>query len=508
MSELNDKIHAIICDPKLDYRQKARLLSLTADEQHDYPEISKELRNALDTGLICDMFEGHAPYKPRYVLPDYQKFLQQGSAYLELDPATDFDEALAHLMIIYHHVPSVTGLPVFLGYLDQILLPFVGDLNTEQLTKKMRLFWIQLDRIFPDAFVHANIGPADNILCQVILKVDAELQQAVPNLTYMFDPATSSETMLRQATDNICTSNKPHVANFPVHEAVFPTTGFGIVSCYNALPLAGGANTLVRLNLKTLAESAASFEEFIRIQLPKAAYLMFELIEARTAFLHEKSGFFQSFLVQESLIFEDRFSPMWGVYGMAEASNLLAKKMGLEGVYGSSEPINEMSHTISKTLHDIVKKTPVSYGYQGRALLHSQAGISSDEDASPGTRITYGDEPELLTHIKAVAGHHTYYESGISDILSVDETIKSNPAAMYQLCQGALKAGMREFTANVSGNDLIRITGYMVKLSEVKKLREQGSRNDTTALGAEAIDRTGIKNRNPRIGCIELEGKN
>ncbi|WP_414602363.1 glycyl radical enzyme domain-containing protein [Proteus mirabilis] len=25
------------------------------------------------------MYEGHAPYKPRYVLPDYAKFLAQGS---------------------------------------------------------------------------------------------------------------------------------------------------------------------------------------------------------------------------------------------------------------------------------------------------------------------------------------------------------------------------------------------------------------------------------------------
>jgi len=508
MSELNDKIHSIICDSKLDFRQKARLLSLTADEQHEYPEISNQLQSALDSGLICDMFEGHAPYKPRYVLPDYQKFLQQGSEYLELKPASDFDEALAHLMIIYHHVPSVTGLPVFLGHLDQILLPYVADLSVEQLTKKMRLFWIQLDRIFPDAFVHANIGPEDNILCQVILKVDAELQQAVPNLTYMFDPDKSSETMLRQATDNICISNKPHIANYPLHEAVFATTGFGIVSCYNALPLAGGANTLVRLNLKTLAEGAGSVDEFTHTLLPQAASLMFELIEARTRFLHEKSGFFHSFLVQESLIFEDRFSPMWGIYGMAEATNLLAEKMGIKGVYGASEQINAMAHSISKSLHDMVAKTPVTYGYQGRALLHSQAGISSDENTTPGTRIVYGDEPELLTHIKAVAGHHKYYESGISDILSVDETIKSNPAAMYQLCKGSLNAGLREFTANVSGNDLVRITGYMVKLSEIKKLRERGSRNDTTALGAEAIDRTGIKNRNPRVGCIELEGKN
>ncbi len=32
----------------------------------------------LDKGFICDMFEGHAPYKPRYVLPITPRFLAKG----------------------------------------------------------------------------------------------------------------------------------------------------------------------------------------------------------------------------------------------------------------------------------------------------------------------------------------------------------------------------------------------------------------------------------------------
>lgn len=46
---------------------------------------------------------------------------------------------------------------------------------------------------------------------------------------------------------------------------------------------------------------------------------------------------------------------------------------------------------------------------------------------------------------------------------------------------GAFKAGMREFTANVSGNDLVRVTGYMVRLSDLEKYRAEGSRTNTTA---------------------------
>lgn len=74
-----------------------------------------------------------------------------------------------------------------------------------------------------------------------------------------------------------------------------------------------------------------------------------------------------------------------------------------------------------------------------------------------------------------------FYHAGISDILTLDETIKRNPQALVQLCLGAFKAGMREFTANVSGNDLVRVTGYMVRLSDLAKFRAEGSRTNTTA---------------------------
>ena len=41
---------------------------------------------------------------------------------------------------------------------------------------------------------------------------------------------------------------------------------------------------------------------------------------------------------------------------------------------------------------------------------------------------------------------------------------------------------MREFTANVAGNDLVRVTGYMVRLSDLAQYREAGSRTNTTGL--------------------------
>ena len=107
--------------------------------------------------------------------------------------------------------------------------------------------------------------------------------------------------------------------------------------------------------------------------------------------------------------------------------------------------------------------------------------------------------PDPITHLQTVAPHHAYYYSGISDILTLDETIKRNPQALVQLCLGAFKAGMREFTANVSGNDLVRVTGYMVRLSDLEKYRAEGSRTNTTWLGEEAARNTRILERQPRV---------
>ncbi|WP_394390965.1 YjjI family glycine radical enzyme [Shewanella woodyi] len=502
-----DNFAKIIRDPNLSPKQKSNYLALEAEASLTYLSISPELTQAKSTGVICDMFEGHAPFKPRYVLPDYAKFLQNGSTYLELSAAQDLDEALNALTIIYHHVPSVTSIPVYLGQLDEVLLPYCQGLDEESIYRKIKLFWIMLDRTLPDAFMHVNIGPTDNIVCRTILRVDAELKQIAPNLTFMYDPSVTPDELLQLAANNICECSKPHIANYPIHANSYDDIGFGIVSCYNSLPLAGGANTLVRLNLKEVALKAHSISDFFDNILPKYCRLTFELIEARSKFLHEESNFFNSFLVKEGLIEESRFAPMFGIYGMAEAVNILqgTPEFSEDNIdkpsshYGHNAAANELGHKISKALDAIVKSTPVTYGYHGRALLHSQGGISIDKEITPGVRIPYGTEPNPIAHIQALAEHHQYYTSGISDILTIDETIKSNPQAMMQLCKGALSLGFREFTANVASNDLVRVTGYMIKLSDIATFKQAGSRTNTTSLGFDAAANTRILERQPRV---------
>ena len=499
-----DTFSRIVTDASLTPKQKSNYLALEAEASLPYPNVSSAVSQAMDSGIICDMFEGHAPFKPRYVLPDYAKYLTQGSKYLELEPARNLDEAINALTIIYHHVPSVTNIPVYLGRLDELLMPYVAKLDDETIYNKLRLFWIMLDRTLPDAFMHVNIGPSDNIICRTILRVDAELKQVAPNLTFMYDPDTTPDKLLQQATDNICECSKPHIANYPIHAQTFDDSGFGIVSCYNSLPLAGGANTLVRLNLKQVALLAIDTQDFFTNTLPYYCQLMYELIEARSRYLHEESHFFTSFLVEEGLIQETRFAPMFGIYGMAEAVNgLLGETKASSKSYGHCESANELGYRISAALDKIVKSTPVTYGYRGRALLHAQGGISLDKDVTPGVRIPYGTEPDPVTHIQALAEHHQYYSSGISEILTIDETVKSNPQAMYQLCKGAMSLGLREFTANVASNDLVRVTGYLIKLSDIAAFKQGGSRTNTTGLGAEAAANTGILDRKPRVTSHE-----
>lgn len=496
-----ERFYNIITDTNLSPKQKSQYLALEAEASLPYFAVSDELKAAMEEGIVCDMFEGHAPFKPRYVLPDYAKFLRQGSEHLELAPARNFDEALNLLTILYHHVPSVTSIPVYLGQLDDALMPYIGDLSDEHIYQKLKLFWIMLDRTLPDAFMHVNIGPTDNIICRTILRVDAELKQIAPNLTFMYDPSITPDDLLRQATSNICECSKPHIANYPMHASAYDEKGFGIVSCYNSLPLAGGSNTLVRLNLKEVAKKSKNTTDFIEHVLPHYCQLMFELMNTRSAFLHEKSNFFSGFLTTEGLIEEARFAPMFGIYGMAEAVDHLYSEEQRQ--YGHDQKANQLGHTISKILADIVDSTPVQYGYNGKALLHAQGGISLDKDVTPGVRIPYGTEPDPVSYVQATAKHHQYYTSGISDILTIDETVKSNPEAMFNLCKGALQLGFREFTANVASNDLVRVTGYMIKLSDIAKFDQQGSRTNTTFLGAEAAKNTSILERQPRVVALE-----
>lgn len=84
---LQQRCQQIVTSPVLSPEQKRHFLALEAENALPYPQLPAQARQALDDGVICDMYEGHAPFKPRYVLPDYARFLANGSSWLELEGA-------------------------------------------------------------------------------------------------------------------------------------------------------------------------------------------------------------------------------------------------------------------------------------------------------------------------------------------------------------------------------------------------------------------------------------
>lgn len=508
MEELRSRATALVRDGALGYDQKLRRLASLATEAIEYPALSEDCKEALDKRVICDMYEGNAPFTPRYVLPDYELALAQGSAHLELPAPRHLDDALAFLQIMYAHVPSVTTYPVYLGDLDKVLAPFVGTVSDQLLDRWLRRFWIGLDRMLPDAFVHTDIGPSDSRIARSILRIERSLHQVVPNLTLKVDPQLTPDDLIRDAVRTVFETAKPHFVNHPMMIADHGER-YAAVSCYNSLKIGGGAHTLVRLNLKEAAlRHSDGIDSFFSDTLPRYVELTAELAEARTRSLVEQQRFFEThWLAREGLVSIDRFSAMFGVFGLAEAVNLLVAYEGGSGRYGHDREADALSYRIIERVAELVADRPMPYceGGGGRCYLHAQSGIDLDSDVTAGTRIPVGEEPPMLEHITTCAPHHRLFAAGISDVFHVDETAVRNPEAVVDIIRGAFASGMRDFTFNLDSNEFIRITGYLVRKSDLVDIEAHGARHssDYLAAGSEAnfhLTQRAVK----RIGCHEL----
>ena len=223
-----------------------------------------------------------------------------------------------------------------------------------------------------------------------------------------------------------------------------------------------------------------------------------ELIEARIRYLVEEAGYFEhDFLAVEGLVDLDRFSAMYGIYGLAEAVDILMEGAGREGHYGHDQEANELSYRITRRLKDLVQSRPMPYceGNGGRCFLHSQSGIDTDLDVTAGTRIPIGDEPEMFEHITSVAPHHDLFEAGVSDIFHVEDTARRNPEAMVDIIRGAFSEGMRDFTFNLATNGFIRITGYLVRKCDVERFDTEGARHGSTVFAAGSVENSHVTDR-------------
>lgn len=487
---MSNPVYDIVTSRTLTYEQKVNSLAHAAEDTLNVLNIPEKTRYYMEKGAICNLFEGNAPYRPRYIMPDYDKAVKNGVKFLELEPPTDLDELLNFLTILYRHVPSITTYPVYLGDLDKLIDPFLDGVSDEEAEKKIKLFFRYLDRTITDSFCHANIGPEETRAGRIILKVEKEVQQAVPNLTLKYDPDITPDSFAEQAIYTSLYCANPALCNDKDNRG--PYDRYGISSCYNILPVAGGSFTLTRVVLPKLAKLAESEEQFLNELLPDCLRCMADYMSERIKFIVEKSGFFEAnFLATEGLVERDRFTAMFGMVGLAECANYFMKNGER---YGHDAAADDLADRIMTVMEQFTENYTAPYcGISGHhLLLHAQVGIEKDYLSDPehpitsGVRIPVGEEPEnMYAHLKHSARFHRFFPTGCSDIFPFDMTAAQNPAAVLDIVKGAFKLGHKYIAFYGENSDLVRITGYLVKRSEMEKWDNgQAVLQNTTQLGA------------------------
>lgn len=486
----------IITSATLTYEQKLSALAHAAEDTLDVLNISDRTRYFFKEGALCNLNEGNAPYRPRYIMPDYEKAVKNGVKFLELDPPQDLDELLNFLQILYRHVPSITTFPVYLGDLDKLIEPFIQGIPDEVVEKKIRLFFRYLDRTITDSFCHANLGPEETRAGRIILKVEKEIQQAVPNLTLKYDPAITPDSFAEQAITTSLYCANPALCNDPANKVY---DRYGISSCYNILPVAGGSYTLTRIVLPKLAKLASGKEEFMNELLPECLRCQAEYMSERIKFIVEKSNFFETnFLSTEGFIERDRFVAMFGLVGLAECANMFAGGKR----YGHDKEADDLAFEIMTIIENFTKSFDAPYceiaGH--KLLLHAQVGIDTDYGITSGIRIPVGEEPEsIYDHLRHSARFHPFIPTGCSDIIPFDCTSRNNPAAILDIVKGAFQLGQKYIAFYEKDSDLVRITGYLVKKSEIAKWDSgKAVLQNTTFLGAPTYKSAHLQDRKVR----------
>ncbi|MGL4988130.1 MAG: glycyl radical enzyme domain-containing protein, partial [Cetobacterium sp.] len=321
------------------FEQKVITLARLAESTLEVLNKSESLKKYIEDGIICDLFEGNAPYRPRYIVPDYDIFMNNGSKFLNIEKPTNIWEAVHGLLILYKHVPSITTMPVYLGNIDYLLEPFVKDEAEAYLA--IKLFLKHIDSTITDSFCHANIGPKETKAGLLILKIMRELELPTPNLTIKYTEETSDKIAI-EAIQTALVTAKPSFANDKMFRDDFKGE-YGIVSCYNGLKVGGGANTLVRVRLGALSKLATSKDDFFKTVLPKVSKEMLEYIDERSKFVIEESGFYESsFLIKEGLLEKEKFTGLFGFVGLAECVNTLLDAVEKNDRFGYSEKANNL----------------------------------------------------------------------------------------------------------------------------------------------------------------------
>lgn len=492
MNSTKEELYDIFIADYLTYQQKLFAVANFAERSFDAREVlgltDKEY-DYIEKDIICDLNEGNLPYRPRYIVPKYDVLLEKGVEFLEIPIPQDLDELLDSLLILYSHVPSITSFPVFIGFLDNLINPFLTGNDVED-QKKIKRFLNHIDKTITDSFCHANLGPVCNKATTLVLNAVLELDNPTPNMSFLYDEDLCDEKTYTLAIKAGLLKSKPSFANHKYYQS--ENDQYAIVSCYNCLPVQGGAYTLTRIRLGTLARQFDNIEDFMN-ELDNVLTANLAIIDKKIKFIVEKSNFFSSsFLEKEGFISKDRFNAMVGIIGLYDCVNHLVKASSTQEQFGFNEQADAIAHRILSFMEDKVNNHFAPYSMHNKYQLHAQVGASlSDEDYlnTPAHRLKVGQEPMLYDHIKQIAPFQKYFPSGTGDLFAFDQTWSQKPEALKPIIAAGFKHGMRYLTVYQENTDLIRVTGYLVKKSEVNKVRAgQPVMRDTEAFG-EGTDR-------------------
>ncbi len=500
--EMIKNIHEIVNDPTKTHHQMQRALAKYAIDLLPYPEgTPNEFYRLYENLEICDLNEGHGPYSARYILPDYDKFLANGSQFLRLDPPKSLLEALNSLLIMYLNTHSLDQFPVFIGRLDVLLEPFVIKEDPSKAKELLKWFLTTIDRTIASSFCQANIGPKETVTGNMILELLPDLQISIPNMTLRYDPEVTPDHFAQKAIVTALKSANPAFALDHFYQERIGKD-YAIASCYNGLLIGGGAYTLTRLRLNRVAQHSTSLKDFFENVLVNAIKTQLTFMDAKIRSIIEDRTFFKTdWLVKEGLIYRERFMGLFGIVGLNECVDILMDKEGQPYHYGPDQQANELGVKIMEFVEDLVNKHENKYceAYGNHFVLHAQVGAANDENTSPGARIAIGKEIPLYDHIRQAGLFQHFFPSGVGDIFPFDQTAVNNPAAVLDIFKGAFNSGVKYLSTYQSDGDLIRVTGYLVKRSDIEKIKNgEAVINGSVDTALDPIENRGIYDRKVR----------
>ena len=169
---------------------------------------------------------------------------------------------------------------------------------------------------------------------------------------------------------------------------------------------------------------------------------------------------------------------------LAECVNTVLRLQKPEERYGHGKEAEDFALMVLDRIHDQVASYKPRYG---SFAMHGQVGISTDTGVTPNTRIPVGEEPPLPKQLMFTARTQKHFAAGIGELFPFEETARKNPMAVLDIIRGAFDEGMRYFSFYSSNSDVVRVTGYLVKRSDMERY-EAGAAclGNSTVLGSGA----------------------